>query len=199
MSLKCIFSRIKSSPYLTNLKFHFTLNQDITVNRYSGKNDREPDHVYWNAHWASKWVDVNPLTKNWELTRDVMGDENDAFNLEYNNLLTPWSNPATTNNISLQIVSQNGNTITVKAYSQSASGLALPPSKPQNLTVFVNGNYPSLTWTANIEPDVVTGGKYKIYRATTTGGAPSSFSYITWVNSSQTSWIDSNITAGSGS
>lgn len=108
------------------------------VNRFNGKNDRDPKHVPWNDHWASKWVDVD-INGNYWISRDVMGDETDAYNIEFNQLLTPWSNPSTTKivsgqqqptNISFELVSQFGNNITVRAYSQSASGLALPPSKP---------------------------------------------------------------------
>jgi hypothetical protein len=96
----------------------------ITVNRFSGKNDRDPAHIWWNSHMASKWVDINPNTKEWEITRNVIGDKYDAFNVGYNQLITPWSNPSTTKivngqrqptNISLEIFSQNGDLITVKA------------------------------------------------------------------------------------
>lgn len=42
-----------------------------------------------------------------------------------------------------------------------------PPSKPQNLKVTSQyyGYESLLTWEANIEPDMINGGKYKIYRS----------------------------------
>lgn len=142
------------------------------VNRYAGKSDRHPEHIYWNSHFASKWVDQNHLGA-WEITRNVMGDEYDPYNVGYNQLLTPWSNPSTTKlvggqqqptNISVQIYSQNGNNITVKAYSESASGESLPPSKPQNLKMsLTTDRHPKLSWDKNLEPDM---SQYKVYRST---------------------------------
>lgn len=35
-----------------------------SVNRDgTGKSDRYPLRIWWNGHWPSKWVDINPLTK----------------------------------------------------------------------------------------------------------------------------------------
>ncbi|OGU40205.1 MAG: hypothetical protein A2315_17245 [Ignavibacteria bacterium RIFOXYB2_FULL_35_12] len=129
-----------------------------SVNRNTGKSDRYPWHLVWHNQWASKWVDKNPNTGNYELTRDVMGEVNDAFNLGYVELLTPWSNPSSyvngTTDISVQLLSKNGNNITLKVYSTSASAQSLPPSKPQNLKIGPNpgNNLVKLTWTANAEP-----------------------------------------------
>ncbi len=38
-----------------------------------------------------------------------------------------------------------------------------PPAAPQNLAVTSVNDHPHLTWEANTEPDVKSGGKYKIY------------------------------------
>jgi hypothetical protein len=177
------------------------------VNRNTGKSDHRPDHIYWNGHWASKWMDINPLTKQYELTRDVMGDNTDAFNIGYNEILTPWSNPSSyvngTTDISLELVSQSGNNITVKVYSTSSSALALPPSKPQNLKVTSVNNFAQLTWEANIEPDMQYSGKYKIYRTSTSGGEPTTFWYVATINAYNgttpvTSWTDPDPAVGTG-
>lgn len=94
----------------------------ITVNRNTGKNDRMPKHLYWNNHWAVKWVDTNPLTKEWELTRDIMGDLTDAFNIGYNELITPWSNPSSyvtgtgQTDISIQLVDENAGVFTSRSF-----------------------------------------------------------------------------------
>ena len=96
----------------------------IAVNRNTGKNDRMPKHLYWNNHWAVKWVDTNPLTKEWELTRDIMGDLTDAFNIGYNEFITNWSNPSSyvtgygQTNISIQLVDENAGVFTSKSFQQ---------------------------------------------------------------------------------
>ena len=134
------------------------------VNRNTGKTDKKEDHYYWNSHWANKWVDDQP-SGSYQLTRDVMGDEYDAFNFDYNELLTPWSNPSTyvdgTTNISIQLYNQTGNNITVKAFTTQDSANSLPPSKPQNLKVSNVNGHPKLTWTHNSEPDRTI---YEVYR-----------------------------------
>ncbi len=165
-----------------------------TVNRNTGKTDKKEEHIYWNSHWANKWVDINPLNKEYEITRNVMGDEFDAYNFGYNELLTPWSNPSTyvngTTNISIQLYNESGNDITIKVYTSESSGQSLKPSTPQNVIVTRNGYNANITWTANIEPDVISGGKYKVYRAVTTGGKPISWSNVATVNHPTTSWTD---------
>lgn len=144
-----------------------------SVNRETGKSDRWPWNIYWNNHWASKWVDVGP-TGQWSITRNCMGDETDPFNIGYNELLTPWSNPSSyfngTTNISIKLIDNN----TVKIYSSIDSALALPPSKPQNLKLSVLYNHPVLNWDANIEPDLVG---YNIYRSEN-GGEPRLIGYV---------------------
>lgn len=138
----------------------------ITVNRNSGKTDRYPLHIFWNNHWAAKWCDTDGYG-NWWLSRNVMGNETDAFNLGYNEIFSNWSNPSSyfgsTTNIALQVYSKLGTNITVKAFTTSNSAQNLPPSKPQWLKVQVSqNNHPYLTWDANQEPDVLSGGSYKV-------------------------------------
>jgi hypothetical protein len=145
-----------------------------TVNRHAGISDRNPNQLWWPSHsqYAHIWCEKDMFTNNWSLTRDVMGDEYDAFNIGYNQLLTPWSNPSTTKivngqeqptNISIELISQLGDSVQVKAYSQSSSGLALAPSKPQNLRLRgISYNHPVLVWEGNIEQDIAG---YNIYRS----------------------------------
>lgn len=157
------------------------------VNRNTGKTDKKKEHIYWNNHWASKWVDDQP-SGSYQLTRDVMGDEYDAFNFEYNELLTPWSNPSSyvdgNTNISIQLYNQNGSNITVKVFTTEASAEALPPSKPQNLQLAKDGNdHPVLTWDANLEPDL---NGYRVYRKITLSGGSSNTSYVFTTSTSYT-------------
>lgn len=173
-----------------------------SVNRDGfGKSDRYPDHIWWNNHWAAKWADTNPLTKQYELSRNVLGLETHPFNYNYTRLFTPWSSPSTyvdgETNLSMQVFSESGNNITLKVFNTSNSGLSLPPSKTQNLRVSIENFYARLDWEANLEPDMYRLGKYKIYRSTTSGGAPTSFNYLTSIAAFSgkipvTSWVDYN-------
>lgn len=143
----------------------------------TGNCDRNPD-LYVNIngsyqHWP-RWHDIDPLTNQWWISRDCMGDETDAFKVGYNDQITPWSNPSTTKlingnenftNITIKLLSEDeqNNQITVKAYTTQSGGLLLPPSKPQNLISSVTADYhPKLTWDKNLEPDMT---QYKVYRS----------------------------------
>jgi hypothetical protein len=163
--------------------------------------------------YSHRWHDLNPLTKSWWTSRDVMGDETDAFNVNSVDQITPWSNPSTTKlsggnpsptNISIKLLSQSANDITIKVFTTEAGALSLPPSKPQNLKVTANGsNQALLTWSPNIEPDVINGGKYRIYWTSTEGGAPTTFWYLTEINAYNggvpcTSFVHEDVHVGSG-
>ncbi len=146
----------------------------VNRNMDSGLSDRDPNILYYSSQNWHRWHDYNLITNQWELTREVMGDESDAFNIGYNQYITPWSNPSTTKaggatNISIELNSQNGNNVTMKCYSTSASAQNLPPAKPQNLLLSGNpgNNYNRLTWTANTEPDL---SLYEVWRYAPNGG-----------------------------
>ena len=140
------------------------------LNRNTGQTDKKEEHIYWNNHWAKKWVDDQP-SGSYQITRNVMGDEFDAFNFGYNELITPWSNPSTyvdeNTNISIQLYNPNGDNITVKAFTTLPSAIALPPSKPPlgwNPAKDVNSiqyGWIYLAWGATvwdgqpIEPDII--------------------------------------------
>lgn len=155
--------------HLTNCPNYVPKTKRTAVSRHTGKNDRMPLHIDWcgltGNNAASKWCDVNEYGTYW-LSRDVMGEETDAFNFGYNVIFSPWSNPSSylggTTNISLQIFSKNGNNITVKVFTTSASAQNLPPSKPQFLKTQVSpNNHPYLTWNANQEPDML---RYDVWK-----------------------------------
>jgi hypothetical protein len=71
------------------------------------------------------------------------------------------------------------------------------PLTPSNLSITINsGDESVLSWTANTEADVkISGGKYNIYRAETSGGEPTSFTLVATIDAYNgdtpvTSWTD---------
>jgi hypothetical protein len=180
-----------------------------SINRDNGIDDRYPIHTYYNGDWYAKWVDINPLTKEYEITRNCMGIPEQAFNLATNNIFSPWSNPSSKfnnndTNISIQIYSQNGNFITIKVFYNYNSGINLPPSKPQFLRTSVSNNFVTLNWEPNIEPDMYPYGKYKIYRGYTSNNTPpSNYGLVATLNayngnSPVDNWTDPDIFGGTG-
>lgn len=165
------------------------------------------DPAYSKFKTGINWFDINPLTKEWNLTNDMMGDEYDAFTLSGNNLFSPWSNPSSwldgETGIAVQLTGQtlrpaeDGFDIHVKITVTSAESQALIPSRPQQLKVTIENGKPKLNWSPNIEPDLAS---YKIYRAITTGTtAPSTYTYQTTVSSTVNEWLDAGYTyPGSG-
>lgn len=91
------------------------------------------------------------------------GDNEDAFDLTFNNVLSPVSNPRTTNGASLDfsIEVTGTNTITFYFDGDGTNEYQGSPSKPQYLSVINFRGNPMLTWTANTEPDI---SSYSIYR-----------------------------------
>ncbi len=171
------------------------------------------DRNSWEYNY--RWCDKDPLTKEWIISREPMGDETDAFTINGVDQITPWSNPSTTKiingnpvltGISIKLISQNGNDIVVRVFTNVNDGLSLPPSKPQKLVVAKNvSSQAVLTWSPNIEPDVIQGGSYKIYRGSTNGNSPpSNWNLIAtipaYVNGvPNTNYTDYEVFVGSGS
>jgi hypothetical protein len=137
-----------------------------------GRCDR--NRLYYNSPtgWKEdyRWWDKDPLTGSWIISREPLGDETDAFKMGYNDQITPWSNPSSTKtsgltNVSIKITNESNGSIELVYNNTYQGALDLPPSKPQNLQIGWNGVHPKLTWESNLEPDVINGGSYKIYRA----------------------------------
>ena len=121
-------------------------------------------------------------------SREFLGDRWDAWNVDYNEIFSPYSSPSTRdwsdNNSGIFIwyknFNRNTNTSDFKIYKSGQGGLneqqilqMTPPSKPMGLKVRFtdcdNGiKFPGLTWNHNMEPDMINSkGKkqYNIYRA----------------------------------
>jgi|GEM_PF-3393937 len=140
--------------------------------------------------------------------------ETDVFPGKYNvNVLSPWSSTSTatwapktapSTNVGMEIISAGSGYYNITLYAQSPANAT--PSKPQNLNVTTSNHSAILTWAPSLEPDVINGGIYKIYRVMTTGSDPasnSSYSLLTTINAynsgvAVTSFTDEQFWMGSG-
>ncbi len=101
------------------------------------------------------------------------GDGKDAFNLGFNTVFTPWSNPSacskngTLSNVGIEILPSSTSTLDIQFFI--GNPLSASPSRPQDVrtTSVVNGST-SLVWTANPETDV---SGYNIYRGVAYSGS----------------------------
>lgn len=143
-------------------------------------------------------TDINEQKKRRYDSDDWLGDQEDLFSPEYNSVFNRYSNPSihqndgTANYKGFEILSYNSyyHRYTLRIGVNNSGILAMAPSKPQNLEVTKVGNNAVVTWNLNMETDMSSGGKYKVYRAVTTGGEPTSWSNVATVNHPTTSWTD---------
>lgn len=157
-------------------------------------------------------------TDNYVITWDDKGDEMDAYNIGYDEIFSPYSNPAsnsctspTTNTgITFNLLSQDtSGAITLKIYFDNDSALLqLPPSKPKNVKVIKNffgtpgdGTFhPRITWDANIEPDFQEDGDgvppiYEIYRGSSADcTVEPTYTYLAEVSPDSTAYTDNSTT-----
>jgi len=129
------------------------------------------------------------------------GDSNICFDVGYNQVLSPWSNPTfgiinPSDSFAVEILGKaNDGSMIVNIYFENMS--QTNPSKPQSLRVYKEylpnseAFHPLLTWYKNNEPDLQ---KYKIYRAQvmTPGVDPTNYSYVG--ETTDTIFIDEAIT-----
>jgi Secretion system C-terminal sorting domain len=188
--------------------------QDITANNGSGS-----PHVTDNP--CSDRVD------QFFVTQDIVGEGLDGFNMGYDEIFSPYSNPGSNSCVSplsnagltIKLSGQDlaGN-ITLKVYFDNNLALSeLPPSKPMNLKAskhIINpttGRFnPKLNWDANTEPDFTGSigipGHYKIYRGYQSScdpdQGPTQYSYVATVSAGTNEYIDHTVymyPAGGGS
>jgi M6 family metalloprotease-like protein len=122
------------------------------------------------------------------------GDGKDQFDLNNNNIFTPTSNPSSdihnnTNKIGLEITGVSNGTYTFTMYINTVVNAS--PSKPQNLVTSstVSGST-SLTWSTNLEPNIVG---YNIYRGVIyTGSGEPTYTKINSTPITTTTYTDNN-------
>jgi len=146
---------------------------------------------------------------NFYITWDDKGNGKNAFNLNYEEIFSPYSNPSTSccnpniTGITLKIENQNSVTgeISIKIFydNNSTALLELSPSKPKNLKVdpnYINtvSFHPHLIWEPNIEPDFLSNGYYKVYRGISyTCEIEPSYTFLTSLSPNTTEYVDFNV------
>ena len=149
------------------------------------------------------------------VTYDWLGDGKDAFNIGYDEILSPYSNPPSNtcdgiaSGLTIKLLQQDTVTgaITIKVYYDDNAALnELPPAKPKNLKVnklifepSTGRFYPLLSWDKNREPDLNgkpgNQGKYNIYRGVFNSCHPDSapvYQLINSVAADSNTFIDSS-------
>lgn len=146
-------------------------------------NDRIETNLILNAPYSYQYP-YNVWT-----SREHQGDRWDAWNVDYNEVFSPYSSPSTSDfnsqnsSIFIFLESMIDGQANFKIYKAGAAGLTedyilsvTPPSKPMNLKnefCFLSSTYPfyyynKLTWNHNLEPDMRRpngeGGFLKRYR-----------------------------------
>lgn len=197
-----------------NYHFSFGKNFDIyeedfpsNINaRYFGKDEyhKSPSHFLSN----------DPCSDGFFIDFRCRGDKEDAFNMGFDEIFSPYSNPSSKvcnsshgENITIALVGESGGEIDVEIYIEDdAQALYdLPPSRPKNLNITkeftpTGGFHPKLTWDDNIEPDfdgtIGDGGDYNIYRGKSydCNTEPSHYVLIQIVDHDVTEYIDGSVT-----
>jgi hypothetical protein len=135
------------------------------------------------------------------LTSDFDGDSLDMYDV--GEVISPYSNCAShkwngtayaATTIGIEVLSMDPSSQAYTLNIRFSDPLQLSPSKPMNLQATRNTqNAASLTWSANSEPDVTSGGGYNVYRAIYYSGGPTpTFSKINGSLLTTTSFVDNN-------
>lgn len=204
--------------------YHFPMNGSFTIfnitsgSRYHGKDEYRKSVNSTEQFLADDICSTDP--NSFSVAWENRGDNLDAFNIGYDEIFSPYSNPSssfcdsTDTGLTIALLEQNSTTgaIIVKIYynNDATALLNLPPSKPKNVKVtkeyFNNAItfHPHITWDQNIEPDFYNAPllspdyiypRYDIYRGSSTDcGAAPSYSYLTEVPADVTEFIDSSVT-----
>ncbi len=165
-------------------------------------------------------VNDNPCSdkpEDYYVTYDWLGDGKDAFNIGYDEIFSPYSNPPTVTcaglpmELSIKLLEQDSITGSIKIkiyYDDNLALQELSPAKPKNLKttkfIFEPGTgrfHPALTWDKNTEPDFIgvplDHGHYNIYRGILAACNPDTaepvFNFVGSVSSDSSSFIDNGI------
>lgn len=183
----------------------------LAADRINGYHDLEFIPWYWNGVYQGKQAIHFTENKSGQPVLDVRysGDGKDAFRMGYNEVWSPFSNPNSQRGDLNKTATSFGlklNSLSYGVYSMDIyvnTSLNAPPSRPTGFSVTAVNGFAQLNWLPNIETDMQYSGKYKIYRASTTGGEPTTFYYMATINAYNgttpvTSWIDVDPVVGGG-
>lgn len=180
----------------------------------TGYDGRDNPLTSKNSHFPIYFIDSSGVPLHVDRFN---GSPKDAFNIGYNQVFSPWSNPTshswnnTQTTIAVEITGKStgasGEDIfTLKFFTSSPEGTS--PSKPQAMRISLfegewGYRHPCINWSAMLEPDVISGGNILIHRRT----LQSEYSPPTWsswslhatISGTDTQYIDMSIsTAGVG-
>ena len=184
---------VPAQNYHHPLGFTLPVLEQNVSNRFYGKDK------YWKVPSTNSvygtWIEDDECSQSendFFISVSFRGDKYDAFNIGYEEIFSPYSNPSSNScnsgNTGLTIALKEQDSLTgaiiVKIYyNNNDQALSdLPPSKPKNLKVIaetVTDNvsfYPKLTWDNNIEPDftsayqnpTVPQTRYAVYKSIST-------------------------------
>ncbi|MEW6654940.1 MAG: T9SS type A sorting domain-containing protein, partial [Bacteroidota bacterium] len=146
-----------------NWNFNFNTST-LTITRLTQNPSSTTDEMnihYWHDSNSDGWPEIYSCYTPVYHENAAWGDNEDAFDLTFNNVLSPVSNPRSTNSGSLNFTIEVTGTNTIQFYFTNP--YAGKPSKPQNFRfTYSNPNNPSLAWDLNTEPDI---SSYNIYRS----------------------------------
>ncbi|MDQ3021217.1 MAG: T9SS type A sorting domain-containing protein [Bacteroidota bacterium] len=205
--------------------YHFPLSGNYTIfniisgSRYNGRDEYRKSVNFTEQFLADDICSTDP--NSFSVAWENRGDNFDAFNIGYDEIFSPYSNPSSSScnpdNTGLTIALKEQNTTTgaiiVKIYSNNNSTALndLPPSKPKNLKAsksYFGGAgsdafHPAITWDSNIEPDFVSATfgaylvqpEYEIYRGISYNcEVEPSYTLLATVSPSTNQYTDYNIT-----
>ncbi len=189
------------------------LQKTITGNRISGQSKFNNHYLQGGNVWSAQLINDNICSdspNDYFVTGDFHGTGQMAYNMGYDEIFSPYSNPAsnscqnpsTNSGLTFKLLSQNSQTGTISLkiyYNNTAALSALPPSKPKNLkcTKEIDGDFfhPKITWDANIEPDFAnSNGHYKVYRgANYNCDVEPSYGIVATLTYNTTEYIDESV------
>jgi hypothetical protein len=212
-------THIYNDPYLGEFLIQKMISRNIStgINKYYKRYLKWPDPIY-SPQLATRDPCWNP--PNYKITADFHGNENDAYNIDYNEIISPYSNSSSNNyhnpsfntGLTIYLLYQDPETKTMQiqvCYNDDYAQTHYPPSKPQNLKVtplFVTPDisyYPKLNWEQNLEPNFINNGTYKIYRGLSSNcniePQQNNYVYIGYANGNTTEYIDYSMLLYTGS
>lgn len=163
----------------------FSINTSTqTLTRTTPNVNGKDEMNFYNEIGGVKYACYTPVYHE----NSAWGDDEDAFDLTFNNVLSPVSNPRSNNGGSLDFTIEVTGTNTIQFYFTDP--FAGKPSKPQHLQIQWYDNHPLLEWLTNDETDIAS---YKIWKYA--GGSSQIAATITHDPDNPVhGWIDNAVT-----